>query len=250
MERENLIRVSLSLLVASFVVWTLCLQLIERIVQRQTWEAHPETFVFQGLLDLLPLQARSFQNPSSAAKLLDGLEHVAYLIEVPLTRRLRAGDPMTRGWLEEEMKCRAAAIRELKKTAIYSGGVIPAQLSQKLEATLVHVCNLDWRLLEEVSVPVISKRERARRFGQRLLRAATVSIIPAGILVARLTIGTVQQFDKTNVVLIGTIAWLCINLLSAFDPEYGLTKQGLDLLSKVPGVGGGRGGDASSGAEH
>jgi hypothetical protein len=107
--------------------------------------------------------------------------------------------------------------------------------------TLLHVCNLDWKLLDEMPVPVVSKRERARLFGQRLLKAATVSVIPAAILIARLSLNTVQQFDKTNVVLIGTVAWLCINLLSAFDPDYGLTKQGLDLLSKVPGVGGGRG---------
>jgi hypothetical protein len=238
-----------SLFVASVSMWAFCMLLMHRMVQRQTWEAHPEAFIFQGLLDLLPLSNYDFQYSFGTAELLNGLEHVAYLIEVPLTQRLQAGDSIIQNWLEEGMKRRAAAIRELKKTAIHSGGLIPVELTQKLEVTLVHVCNLDWKLLEELQVPVVSKRERARLFGQRLLTAATVSIIPAGILVARLSVGSVQQFDKTNVVLIGSIAWLCVNLLSAFDPDYSLTKQGLDLLNKLPGVGG-RGQDTSSGSKH
>ena len=191
---------------------------------------------------MLPLDNRSFQRPSWTARFLEDLEHVAYLIEGPLTRRLQTGDTITQSWLEEQMKRRAAAVRELKKLVIYAGGVIPEQLTRKLETTLVRVCNLDWNLLDEVPVAIVSKRERAKLFGQRLLKAITVSIIPAGILIVRLTVGTVQQFDKTNVILIGAIGWLCVNLLSAFDPEYSLTKQGLDLLSKVRGVASGKDG--------
>ncbi len=238
-----------TLFVLSFAVLIVALLLVQQTIERQTWETRPVTFIFSGLLDLLPLQTWSFQDPYWTAQFLSSLERVAYLMEGPLVRRLRPADPATQSWLEQEMKGHAAAVRELKKIAIYSAGVKPPRLRDSLETTLMHVCNLDWEQLTKAAVPVVSKRERARRFSQRLVNAATASVVPTGILIARLFVPAIQQFDKTNLVLVGTIIWLCINLLSAFDPEYGLTKQGLDLLSKIPGVGG-KGGGTPSGAEH
>ncbi len=240
----------MAVLVASFLVWLVAVRLWAVMIERQVWEAHPLPSLFGTLLDMFPFVNWSFQHPVGMDLILRDLERAAYLMEGPLTRKLQAGDPTIQTWFDEQMKRRAAAIRELKKLVLYSGGAVPERFENKLKETLLHVCNLDWSRLEEMPVPVVSKRERARQFGQRLVKAATVSIIPAAILIARLSVTTVQQFDKTNAVLIGTIAWLCINLLSAFDPEYGLTKQGLDLLSKVPGVGSGRGRESSPGGEH
>ena len=239
----------LSLFMASTVGGLMVGLFLVRASYRQAWEGQPVMYVFRGLLDLFPLKVSGFQDPYGTAKFLSGLERVAYLMEGPLVRRLRPGDPFTQSWLEEEMKGRAAAIRELKKIAIYSGGVIPNQLKVNLETTLMHVCNLNWELLDKAPVAVMGKRERALRFSQRLLNATTASVVPASVLIARLFVPAIQQFDKTNLVLVGAIVWLCINLLSVFDPGYGLTKQGLNLLEKIPGMGG-KGGDTPSGTEH
>jgi hypothetical protein len=237
----------LGLLLSSLIAWVLLANLLRAAVDRQAYENTPIGSLFTSLLGLFPLASWSFQYPYWISEFLNSLEHIAYLVEVPLAKSLRASDATTRAWLDEQLRERAAAVRALKKTVIYSGGLISPDVNLKLTTMLVRVCSLDWEHLETASVPVISKRERARRFSQRLLNAVSASIIPTTILVARLSVPAIRDFDKTGIVLVGTIVWLCLNLLSVFDPEYGLTKQGLNLLEKVPGIG--KGGGKPGGAE-
>lgn len=237
----------LGLLLLSVIIWLVLANLLRAAVDRQAYENGPVGSVFLSLLALFPLQSWSFQYPYWISEFLNSLEHIAYLVEVPLARSLRASDAITQTWLDEELRKRAAAVRALKKNVIYSGGLISPDVNLKLLTMLVRICNLEWEQLEIAEVPVITKRERARRFSRRMINAVTASIIPATILTARLTVAPIRDFDKTNIVLVGTIVWLCLNLLSVFDPDYGLTKQGLNLLEKVPGIG--KGGGKPGGAE-
>ncbi len=132
--------------------------------------------------------------------------------------------------------------------AIYSQGAIPEQLKLNLENTLMQFCNLRWELLDKTPVPVVSKREQAQRFGERLLRALTVSVLPASILAVRLLVPAVQRLDQKNIVLLGALIWLGFNLLFILDPGYSLTRQILGLAGKIRSLAGG-GDDSSPGAE-
>ncbi len=106
-----------TLFLAASVIWLFGMVLLLHFVERQVWRAHPSIFIFEGLLDLLPLQVSSFQHPNRIAKFMSNMEQVAFLMEDPLVQRLRTGDPSTQNWLEREMKGHAAAVREWKTMA-------------------------------------------------------------------------------------------------------------------------------------
>ncbi len=234
--------------VVSSTIWLIAMISLLRIADRQLWRANPSAFLFQELLGMFPLRTSTFQQPDRIAGFMRNLERVAFLLEDAMVEKLRTGDPDSDAWLEKEMKGHAAAIRELKTTAIYSRGDVPERLKLNLEYTLMHFCNLRWDLLEKAAVPIVSKRERARRFAERVLSALTVSILPAAILLARLLVPAIQSFDQKDILLVGALVWLCFNLLSVLDPNYNLTKQTLEVAGKIRALGGG--GHASSAEEH
>jgi hypothetical protein len=195
--------------------------------------AHPEVSLFECLVGFLPLYEWIFRDVGYTRRLLDNLERMAALLEGPLARKFQHGDPLTDSWIQQEMKERAAAIREMKKLVIYSKGNLPEELVQRATNMFVRVCNLDWQSLDRVTTKALTRLERAKQFKQRALRVVGASAVSIALLLLVVFVKPIRELDNSHLLFAGAILFLAINVLSALDPE--IAKTGLDVLGRITG---------------
>jgi hypothetical protein len=219
--------VSLLILAIVGVRWT------RSLFDQQADLCHPEVGIFKCLLYMLPLYEYKFQDLRYTQLLLEKLEQMASLLEGPFARRFQSDDPVTDAWLQQEMKERAAAIREMKRTVVYSKGHPPPELVQKGTAMFIHVCNLDWQSLDRADTKDPTKLERAKLLKQRVARALGVSAVPLGLLLLVVFVKPIRDLDASHALFVGAILFLAISVLSALDPDF--AKTGLDIIGKITG---------------
>lgn len=231
----TIITVGTCTFLAILILLLVGLRWVRSMVKQQRNLSHPEVRLFECLVDMLPFYDFKFQDLSYTHSLLATLEQIASLLEGPFARRFQSDDPVTDVWIQQEMKERAAAVREMKRIVVFSKGHLPAVLVQRATDMFVHICNLDWESLDKAPTKDPTKLERARQLRQRVVRALGVSAVPLVLLLLVIFVKPIRDLDSSHALFAGAILFLAISVLSALDPDFART--GIDLLTKITGKG-------------
>jgi hypothetical protein len=146
------------------------------------------------------------------------LEEAASAFEKGLARTLGKTDDITNSWLLDEIKKRAAGIRQVKRSVCLPTSDTPSQIIHKLERWISIVTRGAW-----AEIPVFEPpRGRSRSWQVALLTAMRhllISLLPLAILGAARVSGT--ELDPTISKYLWSIAigWAILGVILALDPR-------------------------------
>lgn len=169
--------------------------------------------------------------------LLRRLENAARCVELYLPLRLRHDDPASEGWLRQEGRGIAAALRQMKRGLCLPDAATRETLLPGLAAALVHTVRGEWNLLERAEPPAQEEKPRLTRVQMALRTLAVAAPIAAvGVLLWWSEGHTRAALAKLAGDLAGSVSGLLLPLiapLAAYTLLRAINPSALENLSAI-----------------
>jgi hypothetical protein len=206
--------------VATYYVLTLVINvpiLIWLASKERKWQSSlVESLLVQDLLLAWSEANNEWKDLEQRVRVAAHLERTAGTLENGLARRFRPDDAITKDWLTNELRRKAAAIRQLKQNVYFPSGRGQQLILDKCQGLLSCILTGDWNSLPSADIEPPkqdSLMTRLRRLGQRLFNAFLPLLVLLGLR------GRVSIASTTSTYLwTFAIAWAVLGVLMTTDP--------------------------------
>lgn len=218
------------LFVFTLVVASLVAVTVTYLSRRQREHAGAKfTQLLLHTLRVLEQDRDSWQEPNGKAWFAKRLEEIASCVEDDFLWSVGRVDTGTYEWFQRTLRRKATAIRELKKWVLNPKADTHAYLTHRLSDLFVRAAEGDLDSVEMAAEdPAFTKTALVKRFWS-FVKVLPSAVVPAAVVWifhrARLLTEPLLTY-----LVIGSFIWVCLTLMSAFDPHY---SDRLDAFRKL-----------------
>lgn len=187
------------------------------VSKERKWQSSlVESLLIQNLLLAWNEANGGWKDLEQRVRVAAHLERAAGTLENGLARRFRPDDTITKEWLTNELRKKAAAIRQLKQNVYFPSGRGQQLVLDKCQGLLLCILTGDWNSLPSANIEPPKQDSlltRLRRLGQRLFNAFLPLLVLLGLR------GRVSIASTTSTYLwTFAIAWAVLGILTITDP--------------------------------